>query len=102
MNTRAFDIAPNDVTHFARVKGLANVIIGPKPQRFLGSFQGTEAGQHDDGKMRIDLANFAQTIDSGHTGHPDVHHDCVGLFLFQEFHSRFDAIRRVHLIVRLQ
>src|SRR6266487_5739177 len=89
----AFDIASDDVAHFARVKRLADVIIGSEPERLLGRFQGAEAGQHDYGKMRIDLTNLAQTFDSGDTGHPDVHDDGVGLFLLKELHSSFYAIR---------
>ena len=102
MNTSAFDIAPDDVPHFARVKRLADVIIGAESHRLFGGFQSAETGQHNDGKMGIDFADFAQTIDAVHAWHANVHDDRVGLFLFKEFHTCLDAVGRVHLIIRLQ
>ena len=99
VDTGAFDVATDDVAHFTGIERFADVIVGPETQRFLGRLQRTEAGQHDDGQMWIDLADLAQAFDAVHPWHANVHDDGVGLFFPEQLKSGLDAIGGVHLII---
>ena len=102
MNARALDITPDHFLHFARIKGFADVIVSAEAQCFLRRFQRAETGEHDHGKIRIDLANPPQTLNAGRAGHANVHHDGVGMFLAQKPNAGLDAVSRVHGVIRLE
>ncbi len=102
LDPSALDIAINDVAHFACIKRFADVIISAEPKCFAGRLEGAETGEHDHRKMGIDLANFAQSIDAGHSGHANIHDDRIRVFFLQKLEAGFDAIGSVHLIVRFQ
>ena len=102
MEPGALDVAADHFAHFARIKRLADVVVSAEAERFLGRLERAEAGQHDDGKMWIDLANQAQAFDARHSRHPDIHDDGVGLFFGQELQTLFDRVGGMHLIARLQ
>ena len=81
MESGPFDVPADHFAHFARIKRLADVIVGAKAERFLGRLEGAKSREHDDRKMRIDLADPTQAFNAGHAGHPNIHDDGVRLFL---------------------
>jgi hypothetical protein len=52
--------------------------------------------------MLIDLPNFSQSLDTGHSRHADIHHDGVGPLLLEKFYSRFYAIGGMDLIISFE
>ena len=102
MHPGALDISSDDVAHFASVERLADVVIGPETQRFLGRFERAKTRQHDDGKMWIDLADLAQPLDPIDAGHANVHDDGIGLFFLEQLEAGLDAIGGVHLVIGFQ
>ena len=102
MRARAFNVAVDDLLHFVRIKRFADVIVGTKPESFFRGFERAETGEHDHGKMRINLANLTQPFNSAHARHPNIHDDGVGLFFFKHFEPGLDAIGGVHLIIWFQ
>ena len=85
-----------------RIKRLVDVIVRAQPQGLLRGLQRAETGEHDDGNVRIDFADPAQTIDAISARHANVGDHRVGMFFLQQPNAGLDGVRRVHLIVRLQ
>src|SRR5262249_49794850 len=102
MSARPLDLAINDLLHFTGVKRLADVIVGAESQRLLGRFERTKASEHDDRKMRIDLADLTQPFNAADSGHPNVHDNGVGMFFFEEFEASLNAIGGVDPIIWFQ
>src|SRR2546421_12864801 len=102
MRAGPFDVTINDLLHFMRIKRFADVIVGAESERFLGSLERAETCQHDDGQMRVDLADLTKTFDSADSGHSNVHDDGVGLLFLEKFDAGLDAISGVDLIIWFQ
>jgi hypothetical protein len=102
MNPRPLDVAPDHLSHFARVERLADVIIRAQPERFLRGLQRAKPSQHDHRDVRIDLADAPQTINAARAGHADISDDGIRMFFLEKLDAGLDTIGGVDLIVRLQ
>src|SRR5260370_6007312 len=102
MRTRSFDIAIADLLHLMSIEGFGDIRVGAEWESFLRSFKRTKSGEHDDRKMGVALANLSQTFNAAHPRHPNVHDNCVGLFLSKQFEPGLNAVGRAHLIIWFQ
>src|SRR5712692_489447 len=102
MHASALDSAAGHFLHFARIKRLADIVIGTKSKSLFCGLECAEAGQHDDREVRIYFADLAQSLDASHSGHANVHDDGIGLFFLKKFQTRLDTIGGVNLISWLQ
>jgi hypothetical protein len=50
----------------------------------------------------IDFANLAQTVDSVHPGHTNVHDDCIGALFLQKLEAGLDVFGGVDLVTGLE
>ena len=59
LQARAFNVAADDAAHFGSVERFADVVVRAETQRLFRGIERAETGEHDDGNVRIDFANFA-------------------------------------------
>ena len=86
---------PRDgLLEFSGVEGLFEVVGCTQADGVLGGFEGAEAGEHDDGHLVIQAADFPKALNAGFAGHLDVHDDGIRRVFAHDgeaFVNRIDA-----------
>lgn len=98
----ARDVLPDEPEHVVHIERFAEVVVRAEPDGLAGRRQVSVAGEHDDGRVSVDLADEAQSLDPGHAGHLDVADDDIRRGGLQRRDTGGDAVGEDDLVVVLE